>query len=163
MDILVSARKHGIADEEILHAVAHALTVDEVDEDPIRYLILGPDSGGNLLEIVVLDRPNGPCVHPCHENARQVQSSITKARRLTMTKRNNSIEEMANQAEEGYDVDEILRRRGGRPAMGSAPSSVESVRLSPELKRDLLERAAQQGVSLSEAIRTALQEYVRAS
>ena len=80
-----------------------------------------------------------------------------------MTKRKNSIEEMANQAEEGYDVDEILRRRGGRPAMGSAPSSVESVRLSPELKRDLLERAAQQGVSLSEAIRTALQEYVRAS
>ena len=70
---------------------------------------------------------------------------------------------MAKQAEEGYDVDEILRRRGGRPAMGSAPSSVESVRLSPELKRDLLERAAQQGISLSEAIRTALQEYVSAS
>ena len=70
---------------------------------------------------------------------------------------------MANQAEEGYDVDEILRRRGGRLAMGSTPSSVESVQLSPELKSDLLERAAQQGVSLSEAIRTALQEYVRAS
>ena len=62
MVILVSARKHGIADEEILHAIAHALTADEVDEDPIRYLILGPDSSGNLLEIVVLDRPNGPCV-----------------------------------------------------------------------------------------------------
>ncbi len=80
-----------------------------------------------------------------------------------MTKSNKFIEEMAKQAEEGYDVDEILRRRGGRPAMGSAPSSVESVRLSPELKRDLLERAAQQGISLSEAIRTALQEYVSAS
>ena len=80
-----------------------------------------------------------------------------------MTKRKNFIEEMANQAEEGYGVDEILRRRGGRPAMGSAPSNVESVRLSPELKRDLLERAAQQGVSLSEAIRAALQEYVRSS
>ncbi len=79
-----------------------------------------------------------------------------------MSKRKSSVEEMAKQAEEGYDVDEILRRRGGRPAMGSAPSSVESVRLSPELKRDLLERAAQQGVSLSEAIRTALQEYVKA-
>jgi len=62
VDILVSARKHGIADEEILHAIAHAFTVDEVDEDPIRYLILGPDSSGNFLEIVVLDRPNGPCV-----------------------------------------------------------------------------------------------------
>ncbi len=80
-----------------------------------------------------------------------------------MSKRKSSVEEMAKQAEEGYDVDEILRRRGGRPAMGSAPSSVESVRLSPELKRDLLERAAQQGISLSEAIRTALQEYVSAS
>jgi len=81
---------------------------------------------------------------------------------MMMSKRKSSVEEMAKQAEEGYDVDEILRRRGGRPAMGSAPSSVESVRLSPELKRDLLERAAQQGVSLSEAIRTALQEYVKA-
>jgi predicted HicB family RNase H-like nuclease len=81
---------------------------------------------------------------------------------MMMSKRKSSVEEMAKQAEEGYDVDEILRRRGGRPAMGSAPSSVESVRLSPELKRDLLERAAQQGVSLSEAIRAALQEYVKA-
>lgn len=79
-----------------------------------------------------------------------------------MSKRKSSVEEMAKHAEEAYDVDEILRRRGGRPAMGSAPSSVESVRLSPELKRDLLERAAQQGVSLSEAIRAALQEYVKA-
>lgn len=79
-----------------------------------------------------------------------------------MSKRKSSVDEMAKQAEEGYDVDEILRRRGGRPAMGSAPSSVESVTLSPELKRDLLERAAQQGVSLSEAIRAALQEYVKA-
>ena len=47
--------------------------------------------------------------------------------------------------------------------MGSAPATVESVRLSPELKRDLLLLAAQEGVSLSEAIRTALQDYVKAS
>lgn len=80
-----------------------------------------------------------------------------------MTKRKTALEEMAAQSEEGYDVEEILRRRGGRPTLGSAPSSVESVRLSPELKRDLLLRAAQQGVSLSEAIRTALQAYVKAS
>lgn len=80
-----------------------------------------------------------------------------------MTKNLSSLENMVHEAEEGYDVDEIIRRRGGRPSMGSGPSSVESVRLSPELKRALLERAAQQGVSLSEAIRTALQEYVRAS
>jgi hypothetical protein len=62
MDILAAALKHGIAAEEILHAIDNALAVDEVAEDPIRYLILGPNLGGNLLEIVILDRPNGPCV-----------------------------------------------------------------------------------------------------
>ena len=80
-----------------------------------------------------------------------------------MTKRKNSIDEMVAKAEEGYDADEIIRRRGGRPTLGSSPSSVESVRLNPELKRDLLLRAAERGISLSEAIRTALQEYVKAS
>ena len=80
-----------------------------------------------------------------------------------MTKRKNPIDEMVAKAEEGYDVDEIILRRGGRPTLGSSPSSVESVRLNPELKRDLLLRAAEQGISLSEAIRTALQEYVKAS
>ena len=80
-----------------------------------------------------------------------------------MTKRKTAVENMAAQSEEGYDIEEILRRRGGRPTLGSAPATVESVRLSPELKRDLLLRAAQEGVSLSEAIRTALQDYVKAS
>jgi len=80
-----------------------------------------------------------------------------------MTKRKNPIDEMVAKAEEGYDVDEINRRRGGRPTLGSSPSSVESVRLNPELKRDLLLRATEKGISLSEAIRTALQEYVKAS
>ena len=44
---------------------------------------------------------------------------------------------MVDEAERGYDVNEILRRRrGGRPPMGSAAFTVESVRLGPELKRD---------------------------
>ncbi len=34
----------------------------KVDEDPTRYLVLGPDRAGNLLELVVLDRPQGPAV-----------------------------------------------------------------------------------------------------
>ena len=71
---------------------------------------------------------------------------------------------LADEAEGGYDVDDILRRRqGGRPAMGSAPAEVESVRLDPELKRDLLLRAARDGISVSEVIRQALREYVKAS
>jgi len=46
------------------------------------------------------------------------------------------VEMIANEAERGYDDERILRgRRGGRPSMGSAASSVVSVRLDPELKR----------------------------
>lgn len=59
---------------------------------------------------------------------------------------------MADEAERGYDVIEILRRRrGGRPPIGSAASTVESVRLDPELKRDLLLRAAEEHITVSEA------------
>lgn len=60
---------------------------------------------------------------------------------------------MADEAEAGYDVEAILSSRAGRPAMGSAPASVESVPFDPELKRDLILRAAQDGISVSEAIR----------
>ena len=73
------------------------------------------------------------------------------------------IEAMADEAERGYDVEKIRRRRGGRPPMGSAASSVESVRLDPELKRELLLRAAEQHISVSEAIRCAIGQYLRAS
>ncbi len=74
------------------------------------------------------------------------------------------VEAMADEAERGYDIEEIRRRRrGGRPPMGSAPSSVESVRLDPELKRDLLLHAAEQQISVSEAIRRAIGQYLRAS
>ena len=74
------------------------------------------------------------------------------------------IEVIADEAERGYDVEPIPHaRRGGRPAMGSAASSVESVRLDPELKRDLLLRAAEEHISVSEAIRRAISRYLHAS
>jgi hypothetical protein len=31
------------------------------------------------------------------------------------------VEKLADKAEAGYDVEETLRRRGGRPAIGSGP------------------------------------------
>ena len=74
------------------------------------------------------------------------------------------VEMMADEAERGYDVDTIVRRRrGGRPPLGSAAASVESVRLDPELKRALLIRAGQEHISVSEVIRRAIGEYLRAS
>lgn len=73
-----------------------------------------------------------------------------------------AVEALADEAERGYEVEAIRRRRGGRPPLGSAASSVESVRLDPELKRDLLLRAAAEGISVSEAIGRAIGQYVRA-
>lgn len=72
------------------------------------------------------------------------------------------VEHLADEAERGYDVDELLQRRRGRPLMGSSAASVESVRLDPELKRDLLLRAAQEGTSVSDLIRAAVRQYLRA-
>ena len=73
------------------------------------------------------------------------------------------VDELAAKAEHGYDVDQILRRRGGRPPMGSGPASVESVRLDPDLQRALAERAERDHESVSSVIRKALRSYLKAS
>jgi len=62
VEVLGSAYRHGVAIEDILHAVRNAIVIEEVAEDPTRYLVLGADQAGNLLELVVLDRPQGPAV-----------------------------------------------------------------------------------------------------
>lgn len=75
------------------------------------------------------------------------------------------VEALAAEAEAGYDVDELIARRGkrGRPSLGSAPASVESVRLDPELRQELLKRARAEGTTTSEVIREALRRFLRAS
>lgn len=73
------------------------------------------------------------------------------------------IEELADKAEQGFDVDEIIRRRGGRPPMGAGAAAVESVRLDPELRNALRDRAEREGRSNSDVIRDALRRYLQAS
>ncbi len=70
------------------------------------------------------------------------------------------VEEVAGTAEAGYDVEETLRRRGGRPPIGSGPASVESVRLEPELRKALTERATRDHETTSSVIRKALRRYL---
>lgn len=48
VEIKESARKHGIADEDILHAVSNRMFVHLLDEATI---IVGPDRAGGLLEV----------------------------------------------------------------------------------------------------------------
>ena len=54
MDIHSSALKHGVAVEDIQHAVQNAMVIDYLDDD--LFLYLGPDRTGSLLEVVVIDR-----------------------------------------------------------------------------------------------------------
>lgn len=71
------------------------------------------------------------------------------------------VAELAEKADNGYDVHEMLRRRGGRPQIGSAAATVESVRLDPELREALNRRTLRDGETISSVIRTALREYLR--
>jgi len=73
------------------------------------------------------------------------------------------VEQVSRRAEAGFDVDEILRRRGGRPPMGSAAAAVESVRLDPELSDALHRRAEKEGRTNSDVIREALRRYLKVS
>ena len=72
------------------------------------------------------------------------------------------VQELARKAEQGYDPDEIVRRRGGRPSLGSGPASVESVRLDPELRDALRDRAERDHETTSTIVRKALREYLKA-
>ncbi|MGO9749920.1 MAG: ribbon-helix-helix domain-containing protein [Solirubrobacteraceae bacterium] len=148
--------------------------MEAIAEDPTRYLVLDPDRAANLLELVVIDRPQGPAVMHADADESEISTIVSKgALTVTATHGNEAdgtpitdemVEAMADEAERGYDVEEIIRRRrGGRPPMGSAASTVESVRLDPELKRDLLLHAAEAHISVSEAIRRAIGQYLRAS
>ena len=74
-------------------------------------------------------------------------------------------DKLAAEAEAGYDVETLIARRTkrGRPAIGSAAASVESVRLDPELRRELLARAEADGTTTSELIREALRRYLHSA
>jgi hypothetical protein len=43
----------------MLHAIEHSLVIDDLSEDPDRWLVIGPDRAANLLELVVLITAEG--------------------------------------------------------------------------------------------------------
>ncbi len=72
------------------------------------------------------------------------------------------LERMAREAEAGLDVTS-LRRRPGRPAMGSGPAETLPVRLEPELRKAVEDRATADDTTASDVVRTALRRYLDAS
>jgi hypothetical protein len=69
------------------------------------------------------------------------------------------VEQLAEEAEAGYDV-ESLRRRGGRRPIGSGPADVVPVRLDPDLRAALAARAESEHTTASDIIRRALRAWL---
>jgi predicted transcriptional regulator len=63
----------------------------------------------------------------------------------------------ADDAEKGFDVEELRRR--GRPRLGDGPSTVIPVRMEEDLLQALNEKAEHDGISRSEAIREAVRAW----
>lgn len=63
MDIEPSARKHGVRDEDMLHALRHHLQAFETD-DPAVTMFIGPSTSAALLEVgVVVDKAGAAIIH----------------------------------------------------------------------------------------------------
>jgi hypothetical protein len=52
VEIAGSARKHGVPDDDITHAIRNPMRLIASEG---RTLVIGPDRAGRLLEVVVLD------------------------------------------------------------------------------------------------------------
>ena len=55
MEIRPSARKHGISDDDILHAIDNAIAAITRPEQPDFTMVIGPDTSARLLEIGILE------------------------------------------------------------------------------------------------------------
>ena len=64
MEVHPSARKHGIADEDIEHAVTHAMAIDDMHDDARLYI--GPARNAALLEVLTIPLVGGSelAIHP---------------------------------------------------------------------------------------------------
>ena len=59
-----------------------------------------------------------------------------------------------------YDVSELKARRRGRPTIGTGPADVVPVRIDPELRAAIADRAEADHTTTSEIIREALRRYL---
>ena len=75
------------------------------------------------------------------------------------------VEELADEAERGYDLDTAtpVRLGPGRPSLGSGESPRITYRVAPELLASAEKRAKAEGRTLSDLARDALERYLGGS
>jgi hypothetical protein len=61
-EIHETAYKHGVSTLDIRHACAQSIAAFEIDHESVetKILMVGPDSAGNLLEVIGLEIDNKP-------------------------------------------------------------------------------------------------------
>ncbi|MFY9487349.1 MAG: CopG family transcriptional regulator [Solirubrobacterales bacterium] len=74
-----------------------------------------------------------------------------------------ALEQLANEAEAGLDLDTWKRVRRGRPSLGKSGQSPRlQIRLDEDLSQALHDRAEKENRSISEISREALRKYIEA-
>jgi hypothetical protein len=74
VEIVSSARKHGISDDDIRHACNNAVAAIRTTDQPDFTMLVGPDLAGQLLEIGVLAADdNDYVIHAMAVRAKYVQ------------------------------------------------------------------------------------------
>ena len=58
--IIASARKHGLADDDILHAFNHPISYEDLDDGLV--MIIGPTRSAHLIELGFIDTDHGPVI-----------------------------------------------------------------------------------------------------
>src|SRR5947209_15051449 len=99
-----------------------------------------------------------PSIRPCCKglkNMDETKKETSGGVELT----DELVEQLADEAERGYDISRLTRRRG-RPPLGSAAAVLFQVRLDPALRGALAQRADEEQTTPSDVARRALQAYL---
>ena len=140
----------------------------------------GPRSGGSLTRLCATiahqlsrrrtDQPVTGVIRACipgrrctHSRGEDAQPGHLEPRLFSLydmcMASEEQIQKWADEAEAGYDVEELKRRGRGRPGRGAEPMRIVAVRLTAEELDALDASAAKSGMSRSEAIRAALAHF----
>ena len=87
---------------------------------------------------------------------------MTRQARTGKTLDDAALDALAVEVENGgYDIEALKKRRSpGRPAMGSGPADVVPVRIDPELRKAIEQRAEADATTTSAVIRDALRSFL---